>query len=72
MEKGVRKMAEIFQPVRGTESAINRMPVREGYTYFAFDTGNIYMDKDGARYLMGGSSTGIVYANGNDTTIIKD
>ena len=69
-------MAEIFQPVRGTESAIRRMPIREGYTYFAYDSGKIYLDKNGNRYLMsstsaGGGSTGFVWANGNDTTIVK-
>lgn len=65
-------MAEIFQPVRGYEDKIARMPIREGYVYFAYDTGNIYMDKTGARYLMGGSSTGIIYAKGNDTNIINN
>ena len=67
-------MAEniIFQPVRGTEELIGRQPVTEGFVYFAYDTGNIYIDKNGGRYLMGGSATGIVYANGNDSSIVKD
>ena len=67
-------MAEniIFQPFRGTEEIIRNHPKIDGYVYFAYDTGNIYLDKDGGRYSMGKSSTGIVYANGNDTTIIKD
>ena len=66
-------MAEIFQPVRGTEEAIKTkyQDIHEGYLYFAYDTGNIYIDKDGARYQMGSNSTGIIYANGNDSNIIK-
>ena len=42
-------MAEIFQPVRGTESAISNLIIREGYVYFAYDSGRIYLDKDGKR-----------------------
>lgn len=69
-------MAEIFQPVRGTESAISNLIIREGYVYFAYDSGRIYLDKDGKRYLVStkggeGSGTGIVYANGDETTIIS-
>lgn len=66
-------MAEIFQPVRGTEEAIKTKysDIHEGYLYFAYDTGNIYIDKDGARYQMGSNSTGIIYANGNNTSIVK-
>ena len=60
----------IFQPVRGTQAAINRMPIREGFIYFAYDSGRIYLDKDGDRILMsnvsgsGVGSSGIIYANG--------
>ena len=65
-------MADIFQPVRGTQAAINRQPIREGFVYYAYDSGRIYLDKNGKRYLMsssdgGGSGTGaggIIYANG--------
>ena len=70
-------MADIFQPVRGTQAAINRQPIREGYVYYAYDSGRIYLDKDGNRYLMstasggGGNGTGIIYANGNDDNIIS-
>jgi hypothetical protein len=35
--------------------------------YFAYDSGNIYLDKNGQRYLMGGSSsTGFAWANGSE------
>ena len=64
-------MAEIFQPIRGREETINLQPIREGFLYFAYDSGNIYLDKNGRRYLMGGSSSGIIYADGSDAQIIK-
>lgn len=65
-------MAEIFQPVRGTESAISQLPIREGYVYFAYDSGNIYLDKQGTRYTIGGGASGIAYTAGNVNTIIKN
>lgn len=64
-------MADIFRPVRGTEEQINSLSVCDGYIYFAYDTGNIYLDKNGHRYLMGGNSTGIIYSHGNDEQILK-
>ena len=72
-------MAEIFQPVRGTQAAINRQPIREGYVYYAYDSGRIYLDKNGNRYLMsskgsggGEGGSGIIYANGSNTQIIPE
>ena len=74
-------MAEIiFQPVRGTQAQINREPIQEGYVYYAYDSGRIYLDKNGNRYLMsnkaggggGAGGTGIIYANGNDRQIIPE
>ena len=71
-------MAEVFQPIRGLEERIQSLPVREGFLYFAYDSGNIYLDKNGHRYLMGGSgsgsssgASGIIYAHGTDDNIIK-
>ena len=64
-------MADIFRPVRGTEEQINSLSVCDGYIYFAYNTGNIYLDKNGHRYLMGGNSTGIFYSHGNDEQILK-
>lgn len=64
-------MAEIFQPIRGLEENINKIPVIDGNVYFAYDTGNIYLDKSQHRHLMGGSSNGIFYTNGNDSQILK-
>ena len=74
-------MAEIFQPVRGSQASITRMPIREGYVYFAYDSGRIYLDKNGTRYLMSSKSsggggveggTGIIYADGNNLQIIPE
>ena len=64
-------MAEIFQPIRGLEENINKIPVIDGNVYFAYDTGNIYLDKSQHRHLMGGSSNGIFYTNGNNSQILK-
>ena len=61
----------IFYPVRGTQATINRLPIKEGWVYFAYDSGNIYIDKDGARFPMGNSSAGIIYAHGKEDDIIK-
>ena len=73
-------MADIFQPVRGTQAAINRQPIHEGYVYYAYDSGRIYLDKNGNRYLMSSKSSGgggeggsgIIYANGSNTQIIPE
>ena len=64
-------MADIFQPVKGIEEKIKQIPTIDGRVYFAYDTGNIYLDKDGHRYLMGGSSSGICYAYGTEENIVK-
>ena len=62
----------VFQPVRGTEETIQGMTtIRDGYLYFAYDTGRIYLDKNGRRYPMGSSSSGISYAHGTSDEIIK-
>ena len=62
----------VFQPVRGTEETIQNMTtIRDGYLYFAYDTGKIYLDKNGHRYPMGSSSSGISYAHGTSDEIIK-
>ena len=61
----------IFYPVRGTQATINRLPIKEGWVYFAYDSGNIYLDKAGARFPMGNSSAGIIYAHGKEDDILK-
>ena len=54
-----------FRPIRGTEAKILNTPSREGYLYFATDTGKIYMDKDGIRKPMGGSGASVLYSSDN-------
>ena len=66
----------IFQPIRGTQDAINNRPILEGQVLFAYDTGHIYLDRGGARYLMssavsGSGSSGILYADGTEEQIIN-
>lgn len=46
----------IFRPVRGTEEAIRKMPKEDGFVYYAYDSGRIYMDKGNERIPMGGGS----------------
>ena len=68
----------VFQPVRCTQAKLDAITtIHEGYIYYAYDSGRIYLDKDGARYLIstksgggGGGGTGIIYANGSNTQII--
>lgn len=65
---------KIFTPVRGLEENIMKIPFRDGFVYFAVDTGKIYMDytaangEEIARQPFGGSAggggnSGIFYAN---------
>ena len=73
-------MAEIFKPIRGTQNAINNYSIVEGQVLFAYDTGRIYLDKDGVRHLMStasggsgsGGGSGFSWAIGDDSTIIKE
>jgi hypothetical protein len=56
-----------FIPVRGKESTILSQTPREGYIYFATDTGKMYMDtKDDSGNLIhkaiGGSGAALLYA----------
>ena len=61
-----------FTPIRGTQAKIQRLPIKEGYLYFAYDTGNMYLDKDGSRHLMGGNAAGIIYTHGSTDDIVKE
>jgi hypothetical protein len=64
-----------FIPVRGKQADIASQPKRDGYIYFAYDTGNVYIDKfvDGevSRYPVGSGASGIVYASGDGSSIFK-
>ena len=47
-----------FQPVKGLEETILRMPYKEGYLYFATDTKMIYLDANKQNKIpMGGTSS---------------
>lgn len=43
--------------VRGTDYKISQKAINDGYLYWAYDSGKIYMDKGNDRILMGGSGT---------------
>lgn len=60
-----------FQPIQGSEANINKLPNHNGYLYFAYDTGNIYLDRNNARFLMGSSSAGFFWCNGTEEDIVK-
>ena len=64
-----------FQPVRGKQRDIAAQPKRDGYIYFAYDTGNVYIDKDIdgeiVRYPVGSGASGIVYTSGDGSNILK-
>jgi hypothetical protein len=45
-----------FLPVRGSQASIDAMSKRDGYIYYATDTGRIYIDKGEERISMGGGS----------------
>ena len=36
-----------FIPVRGYDAKINKSEIKDGYVYFATDTGKIYVDSQG-------------------------
>ncbi len=58
-----------FRPVMGYDENIKdvaKNPIKNGYVYFATDTGIIYLDANGKRTVMSssdGASSGIFYAN---------
>lgn len=54
----------IFQPIKGTEEKIMRMGKKEGYVYFATDSGKIFLDVDDDRRIsVGGSGASIYYSS---------
>lgn len=60
-----------FWPIRGTEAQVKQHPPGDGKIYFTTDTNKIYLDVDGSHRLMGNGNSGIIYANGSDSTIIE-
>lgn len=51
-----------FRPVKCTEEALETGSPREGYVYFATDSQKIYLGNNGEFLAMGGSSSGVYYA----------
>lgn len=60
-----------FWPIRGTEAQVKQHPPGDGKIYFTTDTNKIYLDVDGSHRLMGNGNSGIIYANGSDSTIVE-
>lgn len=52
-----------FIPVRGYDSKIQQAVVKDGYVYFATDSGKIYVDSQGQRTIMGSAGAAIYYSN---------
>ena len=61
-----------FRPVRCAESVINATPIINGYTYFATDTGKIYVDTATERIPMGGAGSAIYYALAETVETLDD
>lgn len=65
-----------FRPIRGLESKIVSQDIRDGYIYFATDSGKIFVDTQNERHTLGGSGAAILYstsdilANTDDTYTI--
>ena len=66
-----------FRPVMGTEDFIRNAEQSNGWFYVATDTGAMYLDVENRRIQVGGQggsgggTAGFVWANGNDTQIMK-
>ncbi len=55
-----------FIPVRGLDSKINnksQTPIKDGFVYFATDSGKIYVDSQGERVAMGAAGAAIYYGS---------
>ena len=61
-----------FRPVRGKDEKIQTLPVTDGYVYYAYDTGKIYIDKDSTRIAMGSAGSAIYYGEAESLTADED
>ena len=50
-----------FKVVRGMEEVIKDLPVIDGYVYFAYDSGRMYMDVNGERVPVGGGNGVVIH-----------
>ena len=61
-----------FIPVRGYDAKINKSEIKDGYVYFATDTGKIYVDSQGQRSAMGAAGAAIYYGISEKVAEDKD
>ena len=61
-----------FIPVRGSENKIQKADIKDGYIYFATDSGKIYVDSQGKRSTMGAAGAAIYYGTEDSPTEDKD
>lgn len=61
-----------FRPVRGKEERIQQLPVTDGYVYYAYDTGKIFIDKDTTRITMGSAGSAIYYGEAENLTEVEE
>ena len=50
-----------FRPVVGEEDTIRGLPYSEGWVYYAYDTGKLFLDAYEERVTMGGSGASLFY-----------
>lgn len=50
-----------FKVVRGLEDVIKDLPIIDGYVYFAYDSGRMYMDVNGERVPVGGGNGVVIH-----------
>ena len=50
-----------FKVVRGLEDSIKDLPIIDGYVYFAYDSGRMYMDVNGERVPVGGGNGVVIH-----------
>ena len=50
-----------FKVVRGLEETIKDLPIIDGYVYFAYDSGRMYMDVNGERVPVGGGNGVVIH-----------
>ncbi|MCI7444669.1 MAG: hypothetical protein MSA89_16600 [Clostridium sp.] len=63
-------MATAFRPVRTTKDRLDIEKYNEGYIYMVKDSGQIFMDADGKRILLGNNGVSLFY--GADEKPVED
>ena len=52
-----------FYPIQGPESVIAKTDIRNGFLYFATDSGKMYLDTETERISVGGTGAAVLYAD---------